>query len=294
MRVRFLFLGVACAAAMPLSTFAATTPDFSVGPQYDTTHVYVAPQDVQAFVTSFAATFEGTSTKQATVTVTPTPSSTTSQLVQSPVGAVSVFGFTTPIPYAFGQERTGYLVTDLDAAIVAAEKAGAVTVVTAFADPIGRDAIIRWPGGVNMQLYWHTKKPDYEPLRHVPENRIYLPPAAAAAFVQAFTRFAHGKVVSDDAKASRTELGEAGGSYRRIRLESGYGKATVIVTDGHLAWPYGTEVTGYEVDDLDATLGRATASGARIVVAAHAEGDRRAAMLQFPGGYVAEVHGAPH
>jgi predicted enzyme related to lactoylglutathione lyase len=292
MRFRFLLLSAACVVLVPSATMAATAPDVSVGAQYDTTHVYVAPQDVDAFVASFAATFEGKSTKQAVVTVTPTPSSTTSQLIQTPVGAISVFGFRTPVPYPFGLERTGYLVTDLDVAIKAAEAAGAATVVAAFDDPIGRDAVISWPGGVNMQLYWHTKKPSYEALRHVPENRIYLPAAAATKFVAAFTRFAHGKVVSDDARAPRTDIGDTQGTYRRIRIESGYGKATVLVTDGHLTWPYGTEVTGYEVDDLDATLGRARASGARIVVQPHAEDGRRAAMLQFPGGYVAEVHSA--
>jgi predicted enzyme related to lactoylglutathione lyase len=293
MRLRPLFLSVTLAAApAPAFAVAATTADFSVGPQYDTTHVYVAPQDVDAFVRSFAATFEGQSTKQGIATVTPTPSSTSTQLVQSPSGAVSVFGFRTPVPYPFGFERTGYLVTDLDAAIKAAEQAGAATVVTAFDDPIGRDAVISWPGGVSMQLYWHTKKPSYEALRHVPENRIYLPAASAAKFVQAFTHFAHGKVVSDDAKAQATEIGGTAGTYRRIRLESGYGKATVLVTDGHLVWPYGSEVTGYEVDDLDAALKRATQSDAKVVVPAHDESDRRSAMLQFPGGYVAEIHAA--
>lgn len=291
MRPRSLFLCVALAAA-PAFAVAAITPDFSVGPQYDTTHVYVAPQDVDAFVRSFAATFEGQSTKQGIATVTPTPSSTSTQLVQSPSGAISVFGFRTPVPYPFGLERTGYLVTDLDAAITAAEQAGAATVVTAFDDPIGRDAVVSWPGGVNMQLYWHTKKPSYEALRHVPENRIYLPAASAARFVQAFMRFAHGKVVSDDAKAPATDIGGASGTFRRIRLESGYGKATVLVTDGHLVWPYGTEVTGYEVDDLDAALTRAMQSGANVVVPAHDEADRHSAMLQFPGGYVAEIHAA--
>jgi len=66
----------------------------------------------------------------------------------------------------------------------------------------------------------------------------------------------------------------------------------VLVTDGHLDWPYGTELTGYEVGDLDATLRRARDSGATVVVEAHPEGDRRAAMVRFPGGYVAEIHSA--
>ncbi|MDR6935980.1 glyoxalase [Luteibacter sp. 3190] len=286
MRPTFLIASLALLAS---SASLASTPDYAVGAQYDTTHVYVAPSDVDAFVRSFTATFGGRSTPQVVVTVTPTSSSTSSQLVQTPVGSVSVFGFRTPVPYPFGLERTGYLVTDVDAAVKAANAAGAATLVAPFDDPIGRDAIVAWPGGVNMQLYWHTKKPVYAALEHVPENRIYLPAESADAFVGAFVRFAHGKVVSDVRDAPGSELGRSG-TYRRIRIASGYGKATVLVTDGHLDWPYGTEVTGYEVSDLDATLARARASGAKVVVDAHAEGDRRAAMLQFPGGHVAEVH----
>jgi predicted enzyme related to lactoylglutathione lyase len=273
------------------ASFAATQ-DFAVGPQYDTTHVYVAPSDVDAFVRSFAATFGGQSTPQAVVTVTPTSSSTSSQLVKTPVGAISVFGFRTPVPYPFGLERTGYLVTDLDEAVKAANQAGAATLVAPFDDPIGRDAVVTWPGGVNMQLYWHTKKSEYTPLEHVPENRIYLPVQSADAFVKSFVAFAHGKVVSDERAAPAADIGGKSGAFRRIRIASVYGKATVLVTDGHLDWPYGAETTGYEVGDLDATLTRARDSGVKVVVDAHAESDRRAAMLQFPGGYIAEVHSA--
>src|SRR6201994_3941199 len=132
------------------------TARVAVGAQYDTTHVYVAPDAVDKFVASFLATFGGQSTKQVVATVTPTPSSTTSQLLQTPVGTVSLFGFKTPIPYPFGAERTGYLVTDIDAAVEAARAAGAEGLVATFPDPIGRDGGIQWPGGINMQLYWHT------------------------------------------------------------------------------------------------------------------------------------------
>ena len=109
------------------STFAqngrsARTAGVAVGPQYDTTHVYVAPQDFDRFVASLIATFGGTTTKQGVFTVTPTPSSTMSQLVLTPAGTVSVFGFKTPVPYPFGLERTGYLVTDMDEAIRAAKR----------------------------------------------------------------------------------------------------------------------------------------------------------------------------
>ena len=100
---------------------AAPRTVYGVAPQYDTTHVYVAFEDVDKFVQSFLATFGGQSTKQVVATVTPTPSSATSQLLQTPVGTVSLFGFKTPIPYPFGAERTGYLVTDIDAAVKAAQ-----------------------------------------------------------------------------------------------------------------------------------------------------------------------------
>ena len=90
----------------------------------------------------------------------------------TPVGPLSVLAFTTPIPYPFGAERIGYLVKDLDAAISAAKEAGADVIVAPFPDPIGRDAVIQWPGGVNMQLYWHTSKPSLPPLATVPENRV--------------------------------------------------------------------------------------------------------------------------
>src|SRR5271163_3868568 len=86
----------------------AATPNMAVGPQYDSTHVYVAPDDFDRFVASFMATFGGSVGKQSVVNVTPTPSSTISQLVTTPAGMLSVFGFKTPIPYPFGTERTGY------------------------------------------------------------------------------------------------------------------------------------------------------------------------------------------
>src|ERR1700760_4928604 len=118
------------------------TATVAVGPQYDTTHVYVVPEQFHAFVSSVLATFGGTATKEGVFTVTPTPSRTMSQLVLTPVGSISVFGFKTPIPYPFGAERTGYLVTNLDEAVRAAKQTGADVIVAPFNNPIGRDAII--------------------------------------------------------------------------------------------------------------------------------------------------------
>ena len=128
----------------------AANPNVAVGPQYDTTHVYVAPKDFDRLVASILATFGGTTSKQAVITVTPTPSSTISQLILTPVGTISVFGFKTPIPYPFGVERSGYLVSDMDTAVRAARATGADVLVAPFDDLAGRDAIIQWPGGVNV------------------------------------------------------------------------------------------------------------------------------------------------
>src|ERR1700745_2834006 len=180
--------------------------NFGVGPQYDTTHVYVQPEDFDKFVASLVATFGGTATKQGVFTVTPTPRKTISQLVLTPVGSVSVFGFKTPVPYPFGVERTGYLVTNLKDAVRAAQVDGAGVLVTPFDDPIGKDAVIQWPGGVNMQLYWHTTAPSYPALKTTPENRVYVSPERADAFTRSFIQFSHGKVLSDDPQATGIEI----------------------------------------------------------------------------------------
>jgi predicted enzyme related to lactoylglutathione lyase len=277
-------------AAAPALAQPSTTPVVAVGPQYDTTHVYVAQADMAAFAASFTATFGGRSSKPATMTVTPTPSSASFEAVQTPAGSLSVFAFATPIPYGFGAERTGYLVTDMDAAIAAAKADGADVLVTPFPDPIGRDPVIQWPGGVNMQLYWHTTAPSYAPLATVPENRLYLSKERADAFIRDFLAFSHGAVTADDAAAPGVEIGRPAETYRRVRISSAFGNAVVLVTDGHLPWPYGREMTGYEVADLAATLAKATASGATALVAPYVADHRNAAMVRFPGGYIAEIH----
>ena len=266
------------------------TSNVAVGPQYDTTHVYVAPTEFDRFVASVVATFGGTASKKGVFTVTPTPSKTMSQLVLTPVGTFSVFGFETPIPYPFGSERTGYLVTDMASAIRAAQARGADILVSPFNDPIGRDAIIQWPGGVNTQLYWHTIAPSYAGLQIIPENRVYLSVYAVNAFITSFLAFSHGEVVSDDAHAPGVEIGCPTDIYRRIRMQSKFGKVTVLVTDGHLPYPYGREITGYEVANLSDTLSKAKAAGVAVLVGPYRADDRNAAMVRFPGGYIAEIH----
>jgi predicted enzyme related to lactoylglutathione lyase len=281
---------LALAAALTTAAPALAAPVFSVGPEYDTAHVYVAPNDFDAFVTSFMATFGGTAHPKAAVTVTPTPSTEFNQAVLTQAGAISVFGFTTPVPYPFGSERVGYLVTDMDAAVAAARADGAAVIVTPFPDPIGRDAVVQWPGGVNMQFYWHTKASVNPKLTTVPENRIYLSSDQADAFVRSFMNFSHGHIVSDNHKAPGLEIGRPGEFYRRIRFQSGFGGMVVLVTDGHLPVPYGRETTGYEVADLAATLAKAKAAGATVLTGPYRSDDRNAAMLRFPGGVVVEIH----
>jgi len=290
----FLTIGITC-ESQHLSTFAQSAPtagtqSVAVGPQYDTTHVYVAPQDFDRFVASLIATFGGTTTKQGVFTVNPTPSTTMSQLVLTPVGTISVFGFKTPIPYPFGLERTGYLVTDMDEAVGAAKETGADVLVAAFKDPIGRDAIIQWPGGVNTQLYWHTTAPSFAPLQTVPENRVYVSPGRIDTFLRSFLAFSRGKVASDETHAPGVEIGQPAKSYRRVRIESKFGKLTALVTDGQLPFPYGRETTGYEVTNLTDTLSKAKASGAEVLVPPYETDEREAAVVQFPGGYIAEIH----
>jgi hypothetical protein len=298
MRARYLSarLGAVAILAFSLSVSLAATksisssPAVAVGAQYDSTHVYVAPENVDAFVKAFLGTFGGRSTKQLEATVTPTPSTTISQVLFTPVGFVSLFGFKTPIPYPFGAERTGYLVTDLDKAIAAAKASGADVLVEPFPDAIGRDAIIQWPGGINTQLYWHNTAPSYAPLQTIPENRVYVSRVRATDFVRSFLAFSHGKIVSDEPHAPGIEIGRPSDTYRRIRVESLFGKLAIFVTDGHLPYPYGREQTGYEVSSLSDTLAKAQPLGVSIVVPPYTSSGRISAIVEFPGGYIAEVH----
>src|SRR5712671_1963634 len=268
----------------------AGTVNVAVGPQYDTTHVYVPAADFDRFVASVLQTFGGKTGQDGVLTVTPTPSSTRIQLVLTPVGTLSVFGFKTPIPYPFGLERTGYLVTNMDEAVRAAKATGADVFVAPFNDPIGRDAIIQWPGGVNTQLYWHTTAPSYPPLQTIPANRVYVSPDRVDAFVRSFLAFSHGSVVSDEAQAPGIEIGRPAESYRRVRIESQFGKLTAFVTDGHLPYPYGREMMGYEVANLAETLTKAKAAAADVLIPPYKTDERDAVVVSFPGGYIAEIH----
>jgi hypothetical protein len=291
-------IALAVAFLQPLAAHASdakTKPTdraaITVGPQYSTTHVYVAsPSDLDALVKSLIATFGGTATKIFVSNITPVASSTQWQAVLTPVGLLSVFAFQTPVPFPFGEERGGSLVTDMDQALKAARAAGAEVIVEPYNDPIGVDAIIQWPGGLKMQLYAHFKPSTNPPLETIPDNRVYVSPDQADNFVSGFVRFSQGKIVEDDKHADAGEIGRAGETYRRIRIASLFGNMQVLVTDGHLPYPFGHETTGYQVQYLGATLDKAKTAGAKILSATYAAKDRSSAIVEFPGGYIAEVH----
>ena len=75
-----------------------------------------------------------------------------------------------------------------------------------------------------------------------------------------------------------------------MRIESQFGKLTVFITNGHLPYPYGREITGYEVANLANTLAKANAAGVEVIVPPYKTEERDAAVVRFPGGYIAEVH----
>jgi predicted enzyme related to lactoylglutathione lyase len=279
-------------AAAARQTSSASEAGVAVGAQYDSTHVYVAPGDLEAFLKSFAATFGGQPSKLSVTNVLPMPGSTEFQYLWTPVGTLSVFAFQTPIPFPFGEERTGYLVTDMDQAIKAARSAGAEVIVEPFKDPIGMDAVIQWPGGLKMQLYWHFTPPNYPPLDTIPDNRVYVSRDTADNFVKDFVTFSRGKIVEDEKRGDAGEIGRAGETYRRIRITSKFGNMQVLVTDGHLPYPFGHEVMGYQVKDLSATVEKAQAAGAKILSKPYKMSDRTSAIVEFPGGYIAEIHDA--
>ena len=141
-----------------------------------------------------------------------------------------------------------------------------------------------------MQLYWHKTPPNSASLRNIPENRIYVSPDRADNFIHDFGAFAQATVVSDDRKAPGIEIGRPNDVYRLVRMDSQFGKITVLATDGHLPYPYGREITGHGVDDLSNTVVKGKAAGASVVIAPYSVAGRRAAMLQFPGGFIAEIH----
>jgi hypothetical protein len=173
---------------------------------------------------------------------------------------------------------------------VAAAGSGALLVVSPRNDPIGKDAIVQFPGGVDEQIYWHTTPPSYAPLATILESRVYLEPQAADAFIRDYLAFSDGRVVSDDQHADGGQIGLPGTTFREVLISSASGQTLVIITDGQLPYPFGRESTGYAVTNLAATLAKAKAAGAEVLWGPYRSVAIDTAILEFPGGYVAEVH----
>ena len=262
----------------------------AVGPQYDTTHVYVAPEDFDRFVASVIATFGGTTAQEGVATVTPTPSSTRMQLVLTPVGHVVRVRLqdADPVSIWFGAYRVSGHRPGRSGSRGEGNRGGRPR--RPFNDPIGRDAVIQWPGGVNTQLYWHTTAPSYPSCRRFRRIGSMSHRTGWVRSCAAFSTFLTDGVLSDEVRAPGVEIGRPGDTYRRIRIESQFGKLTVLATDGHLPYPYGREMMGYEVTNLADTLTKATAAGVDVLVPPYNTDEREAVVVQFPGGYIAEVH----
>ena len=56
--------------------------------------------------------------------------------------------------------------------------------------------MIQWPGGVNMQLYWHTTKPSYAAFGPSPKQGLFLGGPTPSQTSSGFAR----QVVSDDVR----------------------------------------------------------------------------------------------
>jgi hypothetical protein len=57
-----------------------------------------------------------------------------------------------------------------------------------------------------------------------------------------------------------------------------------------LPFPYGRELIGYEVTDVTATTEKAIAAGVSVLIEPFQSNGRDSAIVQFPGGYIAEIH----
>src|SRR5260370_281287 len=84
----------------------------------------------------------------------------------------------------------------------------------------------------------HSKRSTIELSTPLSQDRVDV-------FVSSFLAFSHGSVVSDKPRAPGVEIGRPTETYRRVRIESKFGKLTAFVTDGHLPYPYGRASDGH-------------------------------------------------
>ncbi|WP_321968454.1 glyoxalase [Burkholderia cepacia] len=280
---------VALAQSLPISNVGDQV--ILPGAQYTATHIYTSVDKINDLVASLqAALGGGQATPVGPLQITPAPSNTKAYILTTPAGGFSIFAFYTPIPYGFGDEHVGYYVTDINAAVRKAVSNGANVVVSYFSDPVGTDAIVQWPGGIKSQFY-HTNQPRSEPpLRSVPEQRVYLSGNDADKYIIGYLRFTGGRVIKDIRNANGIDIGEPNKTYRLVKLQSTIGKVTILVTDGHMPYPYGIEHDGFEVPGLAAALQNAMNLGATPLTKPIYANGRTGVIVSFPGGFIAELH----
>lgn len=280
---------VAVSAGTP-SAAEQSAPARAYGVEYDATHVYVQHGKLNDFITSWEATFGGTNNPPTVFGITPTPSKALASIIHSPVGLLAAYDYQTPVPFPFGAEQTGFGVHDPDSAVRLARRAGATVAVAPWTGPVGREAVISFPGGFSSQIWEQFDMSGFTPVTTQPEFRVYLSEDTISAFLASYLRFTGGRVVSDVRAADGGEIGAPRTTYHRLRLKTPFGNTVVLANQGDWNYPYGRDTTGYSVTDVVATVAKATANGATVLSGPYRSKDRTSVLLQFPGGYIAEIH----
>ena len=119
---------------------------------------------------------------------------TMSQLVLTPAGSVSVFGFKTPMPYPFGRRTHGLSGDRSRRRRRAAQADGADVLVSSVQRsdrPGRRDPVARRREHAALLAHDAALVPA---LKTIPENRVYVSPERANDFSQLSRRFRTGKV----------------------------------------------------------------------------------------------------
>ncbi|RJQ76638.1 hypothetical protein D5S17_17385 [Pseudonocardiaceae bacterium YIM PH 21723] len=163
------------ALAVPASGAAGIDgPARAYGVQYDASHVYVEHGKLPDFIASWEGTFGGTHNPPTVFGITPTPSKALASIIHSPVGLLAAYDYQTPVPFPFGSEQTGFGVHDPDSAVAVARRSGATAPVAPWTGPVGREAVIRFPGGFSSQIWEQFDMFGFPPLTTQPEFRVYL------------------------------------------------------------------------------------------------------------------------
>jgi hypothetical protein len=69
----YAIVAVAVGTVLAVTDAPAASLSLAVGPQYDTTHVYIAPEEFDSFSDALVATFGGTKSQAAVINITPDP-----------------------------------------------------------------------------------------------------------------------------------------------------------------------------------------------------------------------------